>query len=355
MKVSIIIPTYNEKENIPKLFERIFKVFNENKIDGEIIVVDDNSPDGTADVANKYSKNFPVKVITRKEEKGLASACVEGFKHAKGDIFIVMDADLQHPPEKIPELIFAIKKGADIAIASRYVGNFGLNLSLGRKLISKLASKLAETFFWEIKEIKDKESGFFAFKKEVIKDIELKPKGYKILLEILILGNYNKVKEIGYKFGKRYAGKSKMSFNVVFSYLIHLMSLLWRSGKLMKFLKFCIVGVIGVAINLGILYFLTNFGLYYMISGAVAIEASLLSNFFLNRIWTFRREAKHIGIGSAIVKDHITRLMGILINLICLFAFTELFHFYYIISMLIGIVASTLWNFIGNVRWVWKT
>lgn len=355
MNLSIVVPTYKEKENISKLFDRLFKVFKTHKINGEIIVVDDDSQDGTTEVVNKYSKTHPVKIIVRKEERGLASACIEGFKSAKGDILLVMDADLQHPPEKIPELINAIKNGADIAVGSRYVegGSLG-KWGVGRKIVSKGASALANMLFSEIKDIKDKESGFFAFKKEVIKDVKLKPKGYKILLEILILGNYNKAEEVGFEFGKRSAGESKLGVGIIFSYISHLIRLLWASGKLAKLIKFCFVGLLGVGVNLGILYFLTNVGLHYMISGAISIEASVLANFFLNRAWTFKEEAKYVSLKKSIIKDHATRFIGILINYVALYTFTEMFNMYYMLSMLIGIIISTLWNFIGNAMWVWK-
>lgn len=291
-----------------------------------------------------------------KGKKGLASACVEGFKVAKGDIITVMDADLQHPPEKIQVLIDSIKNGADIAIASRYIsGGTTREWDLSRRVVSRGATTLANLLFKEIKDVKDKQSGFFAFKKEVIEGVKLKPKGYKILLEILVLGKHNKVEEIAYEFGERASGKSKLGFGTIFSYLSHMTSLLWASGKLMKLIKFCIVGLFGVGVNLGILYFLTNLGLYYMISGAISIEISLLANFFLNRAWTFKEEAKYVSIKNAIVKDHITRAIGILIQFASLYVFTELFNMYYILSMTVGIIISTIWNFVGNSIWVWKS
>lgn len=355
MKISIVVPTYKEKDNIPELFERIFKVFKNKRITGEIIVVDDDSQDGTIEIVKKYSNNNSVKLIVRKDERGLASACIEGFKSAEGDILLVMDADLQHPPEKIPDLINAIKKGSDIAIGSRYVegGSLG-KWTIGRNIVSKAAGTLANSLFSEIKDIKDKESGFFAFKKKVIKDVKLKPKGYKILLEILVLGNYKKVVEVGFKFGKRSAGESKLGIRIIFSYISHLIRLLWISGKLTKLIQFCFVGLIGVIVNLGVLYFLTTAGLYYMISGIISIELSVLANFFLNRAWTFKEEAKYVSLENAIIKDHATRFIGILINYAALYIFTAMFNIYYMISMLIGIIISTLWNFIGNSMWVWK-
>ena len=356
MKVSIIVPTYKEKENISKLFNRILNVFKTNKINGEIIVVDDNSQDETEEIVNRFIKEkYPVKLIVRKDERGLASACIQGFKKAEGRILLVMDADLQHPPEKIPELINSIDDGADIAIASRFVkgGSTG-EFSRGRNLVSKGATFLANILFREIKNIKDKESGFFAFKKEVIDGVNLKPKGYKILLEILVLGNYDKTVEIGYEFGKRNAGKSKLGANTILSYISHLISLLWISGKLKKFFKFCMVGLVGVGVNLGVLYFLTNEGLNHRISGAISIELSVLANFFFNRAWTFKKEAKDTKLGKAILKDHATRFAGALINYACFLVFTEIFNVPDIRSMLIGIIFATIWNFSGNTLWVWK-
>jgi len=245
MKTSIIIPTFNEKENIEPLFDNIFNVFNKHDIDGELIIVDDDSDDGTADLVRGLSDRYNVKLIVRKNEKGLASACIKGFEQASGDIFIVMDADLQHPPEKIPELIDSIEKGADIAIGSRYVdgGSLG-DWPVSRKIISKGASGIANILFKEIKDVKDKQSGFFGFKKDVIDNVELKPKGYKILLEILVLGNYKEINEVGYRFGLRKSGESKLKSKIIFSYLLHLMSLFKKSGKLLKLFKILFVVIL---------------------------------------------------------------------------------------------------------------
>ena len=357
MKITIVVPTYNEKDNISTLLDRIKKVLKTQKEDWEVIIVDDNSQDGTKEIVKKFQKNkYPVEIIVRKNERGLATACLEGFNKAKGELIIVMDADLQHPPEKIPELINAIKQGADIAVASRYIegGSLG-DWGIGRRAVSKGAGGLANLLFPEIKDIKDKESGFFAFKKKVIKKTDLKPKGYKILLEILVLGNFEKAVEVPFEFGKRNAGESKLGIATIFTYLLHLSSLLLHSGKMSKFVKFCLVGLSGVVVNLGLLYFFTTYGLYYLFSGLIAIEASILTNFFLNRAWTFKKEAKNVGLIKALFLDHVTRSIGIIINMVCLYIFTEYFNFYYIISMAIGIIFSTLWNFVGNTKWVWKS
>jgi dolichol-phosphate mannosyltransferase len=122
-KISLIIPTYNEKDNIAPLLERVAKALS--GCDYEVLVVDDNSRDGTIEAAQALASRYPVKVLVRQNERGLATAVVHGLKSAAGDVIGVMDADQQHPPEVIPALIKAIRDGADMAIASRYIEGGG--------------------------------------------------------------------------------------------------------------------------------------------------------------------------------------------------------------------------------------
>lgn len=145
--ISIIIPTYNEKYNLPLLVNTIFDVLNNNFLEGNIIIVDDNSPDGTGKVADELSiKNNKIKVIHRKKKEGLSSAVMEGFSHATGEIIGVMDADLSHPPEVIPELVLPILKGeSEFVIASRYKNNEKIEKwPIARKIISRGATLLAK-------------------------------------------------------------------------------------------------------------------------------------------------------------------------------------------------------------------
>src|SRR4030042_16167 len=131
---SLIIPTYNEKDNITPLVERISKALSGR--DYEIILVDDNSTDGTIDIANGLTSRYPVKLFVRREEKGLATAVIHGIKQASGTIIGVMDADLQHPPEVLPDLLKAMEGGADMVFASRYVeGGGGPDWDLSRKIV----------------------------------------------------------------------------------------------------------------------------------------------------------------------------------------------------------------------------
>jgi len=216
MLISLIIPTYNERKNLSELIRRIDNSLS--KINYEVIIIDDNSPDGTGKLAEKLSKTYPVKVI-HKKERGLALAVVTGFKHARGEILLVMDADLQHPPERIPYFLKEIKN-ADIVIGTRYTG-----VSFKRKIISKGAKLLVMILFSSIRKLKEPHSGFFMLKKKVIEDVKLEPIGFKILLEILLKGNYKNVVEVPFVFGERKKGESKLNVREILNFLRHVLSL----------------------------------------------------------------------------------------------------------------------------------
>ncbi len=224
--ITIIIPTYNEKENLPVLVNSIFNVFHGNCLQGEIIIVDDNSPDGTGKIADELSsKDNKVKVLHRKGKDGLSSAVMEGFRHAGGKIIGVMDADMSHPPEVIPELVRQIRDGnSEIVIASRYKKNENIKeWPISRKIISRGATILAKP----LAHVSDPMSGFFFFRKNIIDGVELSPIGYKIMLEILVKGKYdrNKVMEIPFTFRDRYKGESKLNWKEHLNYLHHLLKL----------------------------------------------------------------------------------------------------------------------------------
>ena len=354
---SIVIPTYNERENIPELLERVHRSMRPLGHPFEIVIVDDDSPDETWKVASRQSDGDRVRVIRRQGKKGLATAVLTGIQEANYDVVVVMDADLQHPPEKIPELVSLVQNGADIAIGSRFAEHSALEeFSFSRRVLSKGADFLARTLFREVRSIKDPESGFFAFKKNVIAHANLSPVGYKILLEILVQGDYETVSEVGYTFDKRGSGVSKLGVKNAVDYLHHTSSLFLRSGEFYRFWKFAAVGAVGVIFNLAVLYALTELGVFYLLSGVIAIEAGLVSNFFLNRSWTFRDRVTS-GLRytlTALYRDHAVRLVGIVLNLLILWLLTSLFGLYYLTSDLIGIGVAVLWNYSGNQWWIWE-
>ncbi len=224
MDITVIIPTYNEAKNIPILVDRVFKVFREHTLDGELIIIDDNSPDRTWEVTQQLKSIYSnLEVLRRFDKRGLSSAVLDGIQLAKGSIIGVMDADLSHPPEKIPELIKPILSGeSDLVIGSRYVkgGNIE-NWPFRRKASSKLATLAARG----LTHINDPMSGFFFLKKDVIEGVELSPKGFKIGLEILVKGKYKKATEVPIIFRDRKYGASKLSGSVILDYFFHLIRL----------------------------------------------------------------------------------------------------------------------------------
>jgi len=217
--LSVIVPTYNERENIVELIERVEAALKE--VNFEIIVVDDGSPDGTADAAEELNKIYGnVRVHRRPGKMGLASAIMDGINLAKSDVVAVIDADLQHPPEFLPEMFSKIMEGYDLVIASRYVEGGGIEgWGLGRRLISKGATGLAHLLLPKTKKVKDVMSGYFMLRKSILAGVKLNSKGYKILLEILAKGKYRSVAEVPYTFKPRVRGKSKLKFNEILNYM----------------------------------------------------------------------------------------------------------------------------------------
>ena len=286
--ISIIIPTFNESRNIEELLSEINNMLVASKIKGEIIVIDDNSPDGTWKIVQKIKKKYNnIQLVIRKNEKGLSTAVIKGFEKAKGNILCVMDADLSHTPEVIPKIIGPINSNkAELVIASRYVSGGGVkDWTLKRKIISKGATLLAKF----ITNIKDPMSGFFALKRGVITRVKLNPKGYKIGLEIIAKGNYSKIIEVPYVFQNRKYGESKLTNKVMQEYVFHLSSLVFTKNSLFKqFFRFCIVGTIGTIINLAIFYSLVEWlQIWYILGAAIAFSVAVTSNYILDKIWTF--------------------------------------------------------------------
>ena len=214
--ISIVTPTYNECENIKLLIEGISQVMSGCKY--EIIVVDDNSSDGTGEIAKELSRDYPVKILVRNGKFGLASAILTGFEHARGNLLGVIDADLQHPPEYLMEFVNAIEQDdCDVAVGSRYTNGGAVEgWSKKRLLTSKIAVLLAKPL---IRIVKDPMSGFFFLKRSVIEGVKLNPTGYKLGLEILVKGKYRKLKEIPYAFKNRRNGASKLNKTEILSYL----------------------------------------------------------------------------------------------------------------------------------------
>lgn len=352
MKTSIIVPTYNEKENIKLLIEGIAQAFNSQEY--EIIVVDDASPDGAAEVAHSLSPVYPVRVIKRKGKLGLSSAVLEGFKNSEGEILGVMDADLSHPPQAIPQFIEPLREGkVDLVIASRYVEKGGiLNWSLKRKIISRGAKILARP----LTPLKDPLSGFFFLKRKVIEGVSLSPKGFKIGLEIIVKGKYKKAVEMPYIFRDRRYGKSKCSWGEYKNYLSHLLKLYFFEEALSyQFFKFCLVGGIGVLVNLAVLYSLVELAyLWYLHAAIAAFIVAVSSNFILNKIWTFRDKRKGIKALKQYSEFFVVRTIGLLVNLAILYLLVQYGNIWYLAAQFLAVSLATVNNFLGSKYWAFR-
>lgn len=225
-KLSVLIPTYNERENLPMLLKSITTSLN-GIGDYELVIIDDNSPDGTGYLADDLAKFYKnLKVLHRPEKRGLASAVLDGLKVAEGEFIGVMDADMQHPPEFLIDMYKEGLKGVDLIIASRYCNGGkieGWNLS--RRLVSKVATSLAHILLPKTRKIKDPLSGYFLVRRKVLENANFNPLGYKLLIEIIVKGNYNRVIEVPYVFKPRMKGMSKLKLTEYINYLAYLLRL----------------------------------------------------------------------------------------------------------------------------------
>jgi dolichol-phosphate mannosyltransferase len=346
-KLSIIVPTYNEKENLENLVSQVFASLE--GLDFELIIVDDNSPDGTGKLADQISSRHQnVKVVHRDGKMGLGTAILDGVKVSEGDFVSVIDADLQHPPELLRSMFLKAESGTDIVIASRYIeGGRIEGWSFVRRIISKGALWLSHLLLKKTRNVKDTQSGYFILRKNVIENVTLNARGFKLLIEILVKGKYNTVAEIPYTFKPRLAGESKMKANEIIDYIKQLVTL-----SDYRAFKFVGVGVSGVFVNLGVLWLLVStINLSGLLAGIAAIEASILSNFLLNDFWTFkdRRSGRFL---YRLIKCHVSAL-GPLINYI-VYALLLSLAINYIVADGVGILLGFVANYFFSEMVIWR-
>ena len=215
--LSVVVPTYNEAGSVTGLAERLHAALAGRE--WELVIVDDGSPDGTADIAAALAPRIPTNVVRRAGKAGLASAVVAGFAAARGDVLVVMDADLSHPPEIVPALVDALARGADLAVGSRYVAGGGvMDWPLKRRVVSRIACLMGNVLV----PVRDATSGFFALKRSVIEGVTLNPIGFKIGFEVIARGRYKRVVEVPYTFRDRELGASKFGRREIVQYVVQL-------------------------------------------------------------------------------------------------------------------------------------
>ena len=373
-QISIIIPTYNESENIIKILHSIGEILPKN-IPTQAIVVDDNSPDGTGKIVEDYLKNvkkiadYTIEIIHRKAKDGLGSAILKGIQQAKGDTIVVMDSDFSHPPQIIPKLIESIKKYQyDIAVASRYIkGGKIQGWSLKRKIISKSATLIAKKGLGI--DTKDPMSGFFAFKRNIIKGLNIDAIGYKILLEILVKTKNVNIKEIPYTFQDREFGSSKLNSGTIFDYCRSVWKL-YRYGKPLekqekrssvKFLykagRFYTVGASGFIVNyvISLLFAGGVSDLWYLHANVIGIIASITTNFILNKTWTFGdRDFRIKKTVSQYGKFALFSSLGALVQLGVVYFLVDKNEVSYPIALILAVITAAFGNFVLNKKWTFK-
>jgi dolichol-phosphate mannosyltransferase len=221
--LSIVVPTYNERERLEELVAAVTAVLRQYRIAGEVVIVDDNSPDGTGAIADRLATQYPVQVVHRSGKLGLGSAVVAGFAKARGAILGVMDADLSHPPSVLPGLLAAIRTvGVDAVVGSRYIpGGASKNWPVLRRAMSRFACLLARP----LTPVRDATSGLFVVKRGAIAGVEISAAGFKICLELLMRSRIASVAEIPYVFADRAAGESKMTLREALGYFVQLRDL----------------------------------------------------------------------------------------------------------------------------------
>jgi len=373
-QVSIIIPTYNESQNILKVLKSIGDFIPKNILT-EAIVVDDNSPDGTGKIVDDYLKNvkkiagYTINIIHRKTKNGLSSAILSGIQRATGDTIIVMDSDLSHPPQIIPKMIETLKKyQCDMVIASRYITGGQINgWNKKRKLQSKIATIIAKKGL-NVK-TNDPMSGFFAFRKGILKGLNFDAIGFKILLEILVKKRGLYVKEIPYTFQNRTFGSSKLNFITILDYLKSVWKL-YRSNSLeennekrnsVKFFskagRFYTIGASGFVINY-IISLMFSGGvteIWYLHATIIGIIVSMTSNFILNKWWTFEdRNFSFKKTISQYSKFVMFSSLGALVQLGVVFSLVDHYNWIYTTALGVGVLTGAFGNFILNKKWTFK-
>jgi dolichol-phosphate mannosyltransferase len=369
LPLSIVIPTYNEAENISRLLEGVTNALS-SQVTVEILVVDDNSPDGTADLVETYSKstnlpNVQIRVIKRAAKLGLSSAILAGMQSAAGEIIVVMDSDLSHPPETIPAMLEELRDPKyDIIVASRYIkGGSTIGWPLRRKLMSRSATKIAKYSLGVA--IEDPMSGFFAVRRNVIRDVKFEPIGFKMLLEMVVKARGANIKEIPYSFINRKLGSSKVDRKVAVDYLRSVWHL-YRYDKsaseekrpsvrfFSKAGRFYTVGASGLLLNYAvsalIRYLMPD--LWFIYATIIGIVFSIVSNFILNKIWTFndrdfggKKFAIQIGMFFGFSS------LGALVQLGLLYVFVQIYSLSYETSLVAAVALASVTNFLFNKKW----
>jgi dolichol-phosphate mannosyltransferase len=362
--ISVVLPTYNEARSIQEALRRASAALRTAGEEHELIVVDDSSPDGTADLAEASAGEILVRVLRRPGRQGLATAVVAGWGIARGDVLGVMDADLQHPPEVLTRLASALRAhSAELAIATRSGpgGGAAEDWSWTRRLSSWAATHLAACVLPRtLAEVRDPMSGMFLVRARALEGVRLEPTGYKILLEVLGKAHYCELVEVPYVFQARSVGSSKLGMRESLQYLAHLLRLARSTGQLRSWMGYAAVGLSGAAVNITILVYLASRRAWPVgLALAVAIPLALVNNFFWNWLFTFRTSRlpsgeAHTGVLSRLVHYAKVCAPGALLNA-CLTLLLAWRGVRLLLASAAGVMLGGAWNLLFNVPAIWRS
>jgi dolichol-phosphate mannosyltransferase len=365
LRLSLVIPTYNERQNIGELIKQLTTLLDPVLGDGyEMVLVDDDSQDRTWELAAEIATSTPkLRVIRRQGEKGLSTAVIRGWQAARGEILAVIDADLQHPPEVTVALLGALEDQIDLAVGSRHVEGGGVSdWSFGRRILSRGAQLLGLLLLpGVLGRVSDPMSGYFMVRRSAIAGAELSPLGYKILIEVIGRGRIRSIAEVGYVFRERTEGASKVTWRLYPQYLRHLVRLRLTTPAATRFMRFALVGLTGLVLDMAVLFFLSDprslgFGLTR--SKIVAAELAIVNNFLWNDAWTFRDLVR--GQRGArlklrrFVKFNIVCGLGLALNVLLLNLQFNLLHIDRYFANLTAICVVTIWNYWLNLKLSWR-
>lgn len=362
-KICFVLPTYNEEENIENIIKQILeKAVHQNAHTFSILVVDDNSSDDTQSIVKRLiSLNQNIHLISG-QKKGLGDAYKRGFAFAlddlNADLIFQMDSDGQHDASLIPNFINHIEEGKDVIIGSRFIeGGTMPDFSFYRLLLSKVGNLLVR-YVGGITQVRDCTSGYRAIRASYLKELDfsyLSTRGYSFQSSLIcdLAWRGADIFEIPIEFSSRKGGDSKLALRDQIEFLLNIPRLGFRNTK--DFIKYSLVGMSGVFVNLGLYTLLTR---YYEVSELLAplisIESALISNFILNNFWTFGKRTTQSRIRVRFLKFHIASGVSALINYSVFLTLFLVFQLYDILANLIGIALAAIVNYLINSNWTWK-
>ncbi len=362
-KICFVLPTYNEEENIENIIKQILEQeVHQNAHTFSILVVDDNSSDDTQSIVKRLiSINQNIHLISG-QKKGLGDAYKRGFAFAlddlNADLIFQMDSDGQHDPSLIPTFISSIEEGKDVIIGSRFAdGGTTPDFSFSRLFMSKVGNLLVR-YVGGITQVRDCTSGYRAIRASYLKELDfsyLSTRGYSFQSSLIcdLAWRGADIFEIPIEFSSRKGGDSKLAFRDQIEFLLNIPRLGFRNTK--DFIKYSLVGISGVFVNLGLYTLLTR---YYEVSELLAplisIETALISNFILNNFWTFGKRTTHSRIRVKFLKFHLASGFSALINYSVFLALFLVFQLHDILANLIGIALAAIVNYLINSNWTWK-